>query len=82
MSDPTPQSTPPVLVGVAGVGAIGRNHARIYAGLPQAKLSAIYDADVERAKEFADQYGATAAGTHNFIKKRMQFYFDNYGFYG
>lgn len=63
MSDPTPQSTPPVLVGVAGVGAIGRNHARIYAGLPQAKLSAIYDADVERAKEFADQYGATAAGT-------------------
>ena len=42
-----------VKVGVIGVGAIGRNHARIYAALESADLVAIYDADPERARALA-----------------------------
>jgi predicted dehydrogenase len=52
-----------VRVGVAGVGAIGRNHARIYAELPNAELTAIYDADTERARSIADEFGGTVVGT-------------------
>ena len=52
-----------IRVGVAGVGAIGRNHARIYAELPNAELSAIYDADTERARAIADEFGGTVAGS-------------------
>lgn len=63
MSDSSSPSPAPVRVGVAGVGAIGRNHARLYAELPQADLVAIYDADPERAKAVAKQYGTAVAPT-------------------
>jgi hypothetical protein len=48
-------------VGVAGVGAIGRNHARIMAELAAAsagkvQFAAIYDVDQARAEELAAQY--------------------------
>ncbi len=46
-------------MGVAGVGAIGQNHARVIAGLPGVKLAAIFDADPARAAEIAAKYGAT-----------------------
>jgi len=58
-----PETQPAVRAGVVGVGAIGHNHARVYAALDQAELTAIYDADAERAREFADRYGARAAGS-------------------
>ena len=35
-------------VGVVGVGHIGKNHARLYAELPGAQLTAIYQAFLER----------------------------------
>lgn len=63
MPDSSSISPAPVRVGVAGVGAIGRNHARLYAELPQADFVAVYDADIERAKAIADQYGAKVAPT-------------------
>ncbi len=44
-------------VGVAGVGAIGQNHARIYSELEQADLVAVFDTDPARAAEIAGQYG-------------------------
>jgi predicted dehydrogenase len=47
-----------IRVGVVGVGAIGQNHARVLAELPQAELAAIFDTDADRAKELADKYGA------------------------
>jgi predicted dehydrogenase len=52
-------------VGVAGVGAIGRNHARIMAELAAAsagkvQFAAIYDVDQARAEELAAQYGTQA----------------------
>jgi len=49
-----------VKAGVAGVGAIGQNHARIYAELEGADLVAVYDADPARAKEIAGKFGAQA----------------------
>jgi predicted dehydrogenase len=49
--------TPRVKVGVAGVGAIGQNHARIYSELYSADLVAVYDTDVDRANEIASKYG-------------------------
>jgi len=49
-----------VRAGVVGVGAIGHNHARVYAALDNAVLTAIYDTNLDRAKEFAAQYGAEA----------------------
>lgn len=52
-----------VRAGVCGVGAIGRNHARIYSELENAELAAIFDADTERASAIADEFGGSVAGT-------------------
>ena len=48
-------------VGVAGVGHIGSNHARIYAELPSVEFTAVYDVDKGRANSIGKKYGATAA---------------------
>jgi predicted dehydrogenase len=50
-------------VGVVGVGHIGGNHARIYAEIPRAKFTAIYDINEARAKEIAAKFGVQAAGS-------------------
>ena len=52
-----------VKVGVAGVGAIGKNHARICAALEGVKLAAIYDTDMARAQELAAAYGSVAVNS-------------------
>ncbi len=44
-------------IGVVGVGAIGKNHARIYSESDSAQLAAILDSDGEAAREVAGQYG-------------------------
>ena len=49
--------TPPLRVGVIGVGHLGRHHARLYAALPQAELVGIVDVDPERAATIAEQHG-------------------------
>ena len=46
--------------GVAGSGSMGRNHARCYARVDDCELAAVYDADLGRAREVADEYGARA----------------------
>jgi predicted dehydrogenase len=46
-----------IRAGVAGAGAMGRNHARVYSMIPGAKLCAVYDADPGRAKAVADEFG-------------------------
>lgn len=56
----TPEPTP---VAVVGVGHMGRHHARIYHELPQSKLVAVVDANLDRAKEIASKYGAAAFKT-------------------
>jgi predicted dehydrogenase len=54
-------------VAVVGVGAFGRNHARIYHQLQQAgkpvRLAAVVDADVDRADATAREFGARAFGS-------------------
>jgi len=48
-------------VGVVGVGHIGSNHARLYAEIPSAEFSAIYDVDLEKANAIAKKYRVTPA---------------------
>ena len=45
-----------VRVGVVGVGALGQHHARIYAQLPGARLTGIFDIDGARAREVAGRH--------------------------
>ena len=48
-------------VGVVGVGHIGKNHARLYAELPGAQFTAIYDTDRDVAAQYAKEFGVKAA---------------------
>lgn len=52
-----------IRVGVIGVGAIGKNHARCLAEIENCNLTAIYDTNQKVAKQLAEEYGATAAGS-------------------
>src|SRR5262245_65094013 len=45
-------------VGVVGVGHIGSNHARLYAELPSAEFTAVYDVEPVRARTIASKFGA------------------------
>ncbi|HUU95832.1 MAG TPA: Gfo/Idh/MocA family oxidoreductase [Phycisphaerae bacterium] len=47
----------PVPVAVIGAGHMGRHHVRKYAEMPTAKLVAVIDLDVERAKQLAEPLG-------------------------
>ncbi len=51
-------------VGVVGTGSIGRHHCRIYSEIEGTTLTAVVDADMARAKEFADQYNCRAYTDH------------------
>ncbi len=48
-------------VGVVGVGHIGSNHARLYAEIPAAEFTAIYDVDAARANSIAKKFRVVAA---------------------
>jgi predicted dehydrogenase len=54
-------------VAVVGVGAFGRNHARVYHEIaqqdPSVEFAGVVDANVARAKEIAGQFGARAFGS-------------------
>jgi len=52
-----------IKIGVVGVGAIGRNHARIYSESSSAELTAIFDSDGDVASAVAGEYGGLAVGT-------------------
>jgi predicted dehydrogenase len=47
-------------VGVAGVGALGQHHARVYAELPDTDLVGVVDLDPGRAAEIASRYQCRA----------------------
>ena len=49
-----------VRVGVIGAGVFGGYHANKYTQLPQAKLAAVFDLDLERARALALPLGAAA----------------------
>lgn len=52
--------TPPLKVGVAGVGVMGRNHARVLADIRDFDLTTIFDMDAVTAQGVADVYDANA----------------------
>lgn len=56
MSEPLP-------VGVVGVGALGRHHARHFSSMHGAQLVGVYDADLARAAAVAAEVGCRAFGT-------------------
>jgi predicted dehydrogenase len=57
----------PIAVAVVGVGAFGRNHARVYRELEQRgeplRLAAVVDTNLEQARSVAQQYSAAAFGS-------------------
>ncbi len=50
----------PIRLGVIGTGSMGKNHARIFAGLPDAHFAAVLDERADVAAEIATQHGARA----------------------
>ena len=52
-----------IRAGVAGAGAMGRNHARVYGLLEGTVLEAIYDTDAERAQAVAAEFGGKVVGS-------------------
>jgi predicted dehydrogenase len=50
-------SVNPVRVGVVGVGALGRHHARVWAALDGAELVGVHDLDAARAEAVAKEFG-------------------------
>src|SRR4026207_595011 len=48
-------------IGVVGVGHIGSNHARLYAEIPSAEFTAVYDMDPFRSRTIGGKFGATPA---------------------
>lgn len=53
-----------VRVAVVGVGHFGRNHARVYAGMPGVRLVAVADPDEARCRAVAEQYGTRPLRSH------------------
>lgn len=52
--------TAPLAVGVVGVGALGRHHARHLASFHGVRLAGVCDTDAVRARAVADEFGTTA----------------------
>src|SRR5438093_10824074 len=48
-------------IGVVGVGHIGSNHARLYAEIPSAEFTAVYDVDHFRSRTIGRKFGAVPA---------------------
>ena len=49
-----------IRVAVIGVGAMGRNHARVYADIPDVELVGLADIDQETVESVARRYGCSA----------------------
>ncbi|MBY0527688.1 MAG: Gfo/Idh/MocA family oxidoreductase [Gemmataceae bacterium] len=56
--------TPRLRLAVIGVGHLGKEHARILAGLPDVELVGVVDVNPEQAQGIARQYGTRAFGVH------------------
>ncbi len=52
-----------VKIGVIGVGALGKHHARLYAALPEVEFVGVYDRDAATAERVAAEYQTRAFAT-------------------
>ena len=57
---------------VIGVGAMGRNHARVYHEMPETELAAVADLDLALAKEAARLYGTHAYTDYQVMLEEIQ----------
>jgi len=55
-----PDPDRPLRIGVVGVGVMGSNHARVFAGLPDTQLVAVADPDAKQAEFVARTLGCAA----------------------
>ncbi len=62
---------PPIPIAVVGVGAFGRQHARVLASVPGANLVAVADHDPERAATVAAEFNCEALGDHTQLAGRV-----------
>lgn len=60
----------PVRVGVVGVGALGRHHARVYSAMPGARLVGLFDTDAARAATVAAEFACPALPTLDALLER------------
>ena len=65
----------PIRIAVVGVGAFGKNHARVYHDLQQqgygVELVAVVDSDASQAQATARQFGCSALGTIEELRGRV-----------
>ena len=54
-------------VAVIGVGAMGRNHARVYAEMPGVELVAVADSDQRLVNDVADKFRVRPYVNHHEI---------------
>ena len=62
----------PLPVGVVGVGALGRHHARHLAGLDEARLVGVHDTDLARARAVAGELGTIAFDDLDALLERVE----------
>ena len=58
-----PDAEHPLRIGVVGVGVMGSNHARVFAGLPGVELVGVADPDGKQAEFVANTLGCAAVST-------------------
>ena len=59
-------------VGVIGVGHLGKEHARVYAGLEDAELVGVVDSDADAARAVARKFKTEWSATPDFLLDRAQ----------
>src|SRR5438128_12606912 len=62
---------PPLRVAVIGVGHLGKEHARILAGLPGVELVGVVDANLEQAQVVARRCGTAAYNDYCSLMNRI-----------
>ncbi|MFO0985081.1 MAG: Gfo/Idh/MocA family oxidoreductase [Planctomycetota bacterium] len=70
--EPPAAAAPPLHVAVIGVGHLGKEHARVLAGLPGVRLSAVVDTDVARARAIAERHQCAWLADHRQLPDDVQ----------
>ncbi|MET4900971.1 Gfo/Idh/MocA family oxidoreductase [Paenarthrobacter sp. CC6] len=61
MTTPSPLTAEPLRIGIAGCGAISRNHLEAFNALADAVIVGVCDVDLQRARDTAEAWGIPAA---------------------
>ena len=62
----------PLRVGIAGVGSLGRHHARVAASLPGVEVSGVLDTNAGRAEEVAREFSLPVAASLEALLERSE----------